>query len=81
MRGGHDGRDTEEGSDARYYLLVTIVDGDDDRYANKRVDGDAKERTRDKGGRGTGSLFFVRENRDRGGYIRCIEQQGLTAFN
>lgn len=65
-------------NNARYYLLVTIVDSDDDRYADERVDGDAKKQKRVKG---TRSLFFVRGNHDRGGYIRCIEQQGLTAFN
>lgn len=59
-------------------VLFTIVDSDDDRYANKRVDEGAKKHRRGKGMR---SLFFVRENHDRGGYIRCIEQQGLTAFN
>jgi len=57
--------------------LFIIVDSDNDRYADKRVDeGTKKHRER----KGTRSLFFVRENHDRG-YIRCIEQQGLTAFN
>lgn len=73
-------------NNAECYLSVTIhtyththtVGSDNDRYADERVDEDAKKQKR---GNGTRSLFFVRENHDRGGYIRCIEQQGLTAFN
>lgn len=53
------------------------MDSDGDQYVDKRVDGGAKKQREEKGQEG---LFFVRENHDRG-YIRCIEQQGLTVFN
>lgn len=56
------------------------MDRDDDRYPKKSRYRDTKKQGLVRTGM-RDLIFFAQESHDRGRYIRCIEQQGLTAFN